>query len=349
MFGNLLFTISGGLNFILLRKTAIFNMLLIILSMISLCMTGYGAPRTDHEKIIREALRRTEFVYHPSKSSENKNLENVSMKKAVENKTEEIIKSDKFYVVLDDVLQKRGLKRKDVCDETDPVQHRILREYGAIFLTAESVMPPPSCMFTSVDEVAKFQEKAGIQSENVNEAVIELQPKAMKALLEAREEARSQNLDITPRDGAEAARRGFEDTLRLWNSRFEPACEHWKLKGRLSVEQVERLKSLPVKDQVKEVLELEKRGIYFNTWFNNSILYSVAAPGTSQHLSMLAFDANEFGNAKVRKILANHGWFRTVKNDTPHFTYLGVKESDLKNMGLKKIKTGDGDFWVPNV
>src|SRR5207237_580072 len=104
--------------------------------------------------------------------------------------------------------------------------------------------------------------------------------------LKAREKAQEKGLDITPRGGSEAARRSFEDTLRLWKSRFEPASEYWKNQGRLTEKQVETLKVLPIKEQVREVLELEKQKIFFNTRFDNSILYSVAAPGTSQHLSM---------------------------------------------------------------
>ena len=95
------------------------------------------------------------------------------------------------------------------------------------------------------------------------------------------------------------------------------------------------------------VLDLENKGVFFSTDFKKSILYSVAAPGTSQHLSMLAFDVKEFGDEKIRRILANHGWFRTVQSDAPHFTYLGYKESDLERLGLRKIP--DGGFWVPNV
>ncbi|MCA1850146.1 MAG: zinc ribbon domain-containing protein [Acidobacteria bacterium] len=37
-----------------------------------------------------------------------------------------------------------------------------------------------------------------------------------------------------PRDGAEAARRTYADTLRLWRSRFLPALEHWTKQGRLA-------------------------------------------------------------------------------------------------------------------
>ena len=158
----------------------------------------------------------------------------------------------------------------------------------------------------------------------------------------------TEGVSITPRDGAEAGRRTYRKTLDLWNSRFLKACDHWQGKGRLTADQVARLKSLPIKQQVDEVLKLEESGIYFNTFFNNSILYSVAAPGTSQHLSMLALDVSEFADEKVRRILARHGWFRTVQNDEPHFTYLGLEESKLPAYGLKKVSKNGGEYWIPD-
>jgi hypothetical protein len=215
-------------------------------------------------------------------------------------------------------------------------------------------------MFTSEAEVIQFQTKAGIAIENVNGIQIELQPNAMKALLEATEDAKAQGLSITPRGGAESARRGYEDTLRLWKSRFEFSLKFWQDKGKISNEKAEKLLSLPIKDQVKEVLELEKNGIFFNKSLrqngsvlnetaDRSILYSVAAPGTSQHLSMLALDIEEYENKQVREILAKHGWFRTVQNDNPHFTYLGRNESELESFGLKKIEKDTGEYWIPNI
>ncbi|MCU0239114.1 MAG: hypothetical protein MUC29_06705 [Pyrinomonadaceae bacterium] len=266
------------------------------------------------------------------------------MKEAIERP-----KKQKFQESLTEILPKRGMNLGTICDESDSVSKRILHEYGSIFIANESVLPPTVCMFTSDEEVNNFQAKAGISSENVNGTQIELQPNAMKALLSAVEEAKAQGLSITPRGGEESARRGYADTLRLWKSRFEPACEHWLGKGKLNAEQIEKLKVLPIKEQVKEVLELEKDGIYFNTFFNNSILYSVAAPGTSQHLSMLALDVEEFGNKRVREILAKNGWFRTVQNDDPHFTYLGRSEAELESFGLKKIENDKGEYWIPNV
>ena len=254
-----------------------------------------------------------------------------------------------FYASLDATLAKRGLKTSALYNSADEVERRILEDYGAVFLASEKVLPPPVCIFTSAEEVSAFQTKAKSASIEIAGARIELQHAALSALLKARAEAVEKNLNITPRDGAEASRRSFEDTVRLWNSRFLPALDYWETRGRLSAEQAEELKSLPVRRQVAAVLELEKAGIFFNTFFNNSILYSVAAPGASQHLSMLAFDAVQFGNPRIRQILARHGWFRTVKGDAPHFTFLGVAESDLPSLGLKKIETGDGEFWIPNV
>lgn len=314
---------------------------------------GWGCM-SDEKKSGKSTPRVGSYNYNVNRENTNLNTNttNENLTKPMENKsstenTPASVDRSNFYSVLEYTLSKQNLKKSDICDESNPVQKRILEEYGAVFLT--NAAPPPACMFTTEAQVTDFQNKVGARTETIGGAPVALQSEAMTALLSAIEEAKTQNLKITPRDGAEASKRGFEDTLRLWKSRFEPACEHWKKLGKLNDEQINKLKSLPINEQVKEVLELEKQGIYFNTFFNATILSSVAAPGTSQHLSMLAFDAEEFANEKVQKIMGNHGWFRTVKGDAPHFTFLGVKEDDLKNMGLQKVETKDGDFWIPNV
>jgi hypothetical protein len=79
------------------------------------------------------------------------------------------------------------------------------------------------------------------------------------------------------------------------------------------------------------------------------VLYSIAAPGTSQHIAMLAFDANEFRDARVREILAANGWFQTVLSDLPHFTFLGLKEEELPARGLKSVEVEGQKFWIPDV
>ncbi len=327
---------------------------------------GLGCSETDREPKPTPPPRRGEYQMaednnQPSNSTTTTNVNNYNsesnkMSNVTENKSP--VGSEKtnpvavdrtnFYSVLEASLSKHNLNKSSICDENNAVQKRVLLEYGALFLTTAAT-PPPTCMFKNEDEVRNFQTKAGIASQNIGGVNIELQPTAMKALLAAIAEAKSKGLSITPRDGTDAGRRSFGASLENWKSRFDPACEHWKKKGKLTAEQVNRLKSLPMIEQVKEVLELEKQGLYFNTFFNATILSSVAAPGTSPHISMYAFDVTEFQKPEVKQILANHGWFRTIKGDEPHFTFLGVKEDELKNMGLQKIDTPKGVFWVPNV
>jgi hypothetical protein len=254
-----------------------------------------------------------------------------------------------FYEALAKALKKRKIKLDSICPPSDPVARRILEEYGAIFVADKKVTLPPVCIFTSEEQVTKFQDDAGFEAEKIGFDEVELQPEALKKLNKAREEAKKEGLDITSRDGAEGARRNYEDSVRLWNSRFEPALDYWLSQGRLTAEEVARLRSLPLLQQVAEVLELEKTGIYFSKDLSKSILYSIAAPGSSQHIAMLAFDVNEFENPRVREIMAKHGWFQTVLSDLPHFTFLGLKEKDLPKRGLRKFEINGQVFWIPNV
>ena len=254
-----------------------------------------------------------------------------------------------FYEALRKALKKRKINLDAICPPADAVSRRILEEYGALYVADKKVKPPPVCVFRNEEEVRKFQEDAGYEAERIGFDEVELQPEALKHLRKAREDAQKEGLDITPRDGAEAARRNYDDSLRLWNSRFEPALAYWLGQGRLTQEQVERLRSLPLFQQIGEVLELEKSGIYFSKDLSKSILYSIAAPGASQHIAMLAFDVNEFENPRVREIMAKHGWFQTVLSDLPHFTFLGLKEKDLPKHGLRSVEVNGQVFWIPNV
>lgn len=254
-----------------------------------------------------------------------------------------------FYEALTKALKKRKVNLESICPSSDLVSRRILEEYGAVYVASRKVLPPPVCIFTDEDQVTKFQEDAGVGAELIGFDEIELQPEALKQLVKARKAAEKEGLPITPRDGAEAARRNYEDSVRLWNSRFQPALDYWLGKGRLTSEQVDRLRSLSLLQQIAEVLELEKTGIYFSKDLSKSILYSIAAPGTSQHIAMLAFDVNEFENPRVREIMAEHGWFQTVLSDLPHFTFLGLKEKDLPKNGLRSVEVNGQVFWIPNV
>ena len=231
---------------------------------------------------------------------------------------------------------------------TDDAGRLLLKEYGAVFLARNGAMPPKKVVFTDEADVTAFQSTLKRSSEPMGGYNVELQTAAMTALKEAQSEARLSNLSISPR-GADSARRGYTQTVSLWASRVNPGFAHWVGKGRVTQAEANRIKSLPPYQQVPEILKLERDNIFFAKDLSKSIIYSVAPPGTSQHLSMLALDVEQFENAKVRAILANHGWFQTVVSDLPHFTYLGVAEKELPGLGLRKVTSGGRVFWVPDI
>jgi hypothetical protein len=232
--------------------------------------------------------------------------------------------------------------------QTDEVEMRLLTDYGAMFVARGGVVPPPTIIFIDEAAVGTWQASVKTMRADFGGITVELQTPAMTALMEARSEAQKSSLDITPR-GSDAARRSYSETLTLWQSRVNPGLSHWVTEGSLSEQEAARIRALAPLDQIPEILRLEKQGIYFSKDFSKSILYSVAAPGTSQHLSMLAFDVKEYDNPTVRSILARHGWFQTVSSDTPHFTFLGVTEDELPSLGLKKVKSEGRNFWVPKI
>ncbi len=239
-------------------------------------------------------------------------------------------------------------KRLEECDDSFLEQITLL-EYGAIYAAdSKKVKLPVKCFFGRESEVQAFQKRLKIKSEIINGIRIELQSEALDALLNARNEAFRAGFDITPR-GADASRRSFEDTVGLWNSRINPALAYWQKKGKLTAGKAQKLKSLPIGEQVAEIFKLEEKRFFFGTNFTKSIFHSVAPPGTSQHLALLAIDIEQFDNPKVRAILAKHGWFQTVKNDTPHFTFLGVPEGQLPARGLQKIVFEKRTYWIPKI
>jgi hypothetical protein len=229
----------------------------------------------------------------------------------------------------------------------DSVENRLLAEYGSVFV-AQNVLPPTKIVFEDEADVTYFQSNLEASSETLGSFPIELQAKAMDDLLSAVSEAREAGKDIRPRF-ADSARRNYKDTVGLWRSRVEPALEHWSALGRISGEEVIKIKGLSPYDQVAVVLKLEEDGIYFAKDLSKSILYSVAPPGASQHLSMLALDVAEFDDPQICDILARNKWFQTVVSDLPHFTYLGIEEPNLPGYGLKLVTTGQRRFWLPDL
>src|SRR5918995_6147158 len=58
-----------------------------------------------------------------------------------------------FEVVLGEALASRGIDPDCFCPADDLVARRVLEEYGAMFVAAESVVVPAVCIFTSEEEL----------------------------------------------------------------------------------------------------------------------------------------------------------------------------------------------------
>lgn len=232
-------------------------------------------------------------------------------------------------------------------DLSSDVSKKMYQEYGAMFFAKNGAIPPNKVVFANESEVSNWQSSIPKSVEGINGIPVELQKPAMASLLQAIAEAEKKGVSITPR-GTDAAKRNYQGTVSLWNSRVNPNLDYWTKNGRLDNAEAERIKSLPIPQQISEIFKLEGQGMFFSTDRSKSIIYSVAPPGTSQHISMLALDVNEHENPIVRQILANHGWFQTVVSDAPHFTYLGAKESQLSQLGLKRTVNGNRAYWIPN-
>jgi hypothetical protein len=249
---------------------------------------------------------------------------------------------------MNDSLFLSNIRRAIVEEIEDPIAARLLPDYGSVFVAGAGATPPDRIIFRNENEVMEFQRSVEIGSVEFAEIKIELQKTAADALQQAVGSAKGEGLSITPR-AADSGRRSYADTVELWHSRVEPALVHWVTASRLPAEKADWIRTLSPFEQVPVVFELETEGIWFAKDLSKSIIYSVAPPGTSQHLSMLAFDVAEFNESRVREILAEHYWYQTVISDLPHFTYLGVAESGLPNLGLKKIIHGEKRFWVPDI
>lgn len=230
---------------------------------------------------------------------------------------------------------------------TDGVGLRMLREYGAMFV-AKNVKPPTVVVFRDENEVRSFQSGVGSEKATIGGVEVELQPAALNALKEAVEEAKSKGLTITPRN-ADSSKRTYMQTVDNWKSRVDPGLANWVGKGKLAKADADRIALLQPSEQVAEIFKLEEQGMYFAKNFDKSIIYSVAPPGTSQHISMLALDVAEFDKPAVRSILSANGWFQTVTSDLPHFTYLGVPETQLGALGLKPVTNDNRTFWIPDL
>jgi hypothetical protein len=231
------------------------------------------------------------------------------------------------------------------------VEKRLFAEYGSVFATA--AVPPPAIIFDDAAEVDEFQSSLVLGQGVFGEHRITLQATAINALLAASDARSRAGMHLTAR-ASDAGARSFSDTIGLWLRNVHRGLDHWEQLGRIDPERAQSIRELKPVDQIAVILDLENsQHLFFGTFFDRSILYSVAAPGASQHLSMLAFDVTEYQDPEIDRLLGDYGWYRTVPYDLPHFTYLGHQPSSLPTLGLQHVERTIGErlygFWTPDI
>jgi hypothetical protein len=229
--------------------------------------------------------------------------------------------------------------------KTDRTGIALLREYGAIYLSRG--VTPPTVRFTNKADVEAFQQILPTESVVLVERELVLQRRAARALQLAHNELAKQEIILLAKSRRPAGRSYF-DTVINWDSRMAPGIEHWRSEGRLEDSDAGRILQLADGPQIDAILRMEERGLWCNRSHTRSILTSVAAPGSSQHNSLLAIDVLPVNSPVVTDVMAKHGWYRTVKADQPHFTWLGLPEEELSQLGLKKVNIGGLHYWVPD-
>jgi hypothetical protein len=240
--------------------------------------------------------------------------------------------------------------KKDLIEET------ILYEYGAIFLSQVFNDHPeirPSKCYMNEKEVGDYLKKFSAMDNKLEFGAFYLQTDAKKKLLDVFTKQGgyievARNFNGTTKNSIRKSTKG--DLNDDWAQRdFPDTINNWKCGLKRS--------------EIEKVIKGEDK---------NCSIYLSAIPGSSQHHFGLAIDVNngksnfdikqckKYVNCKIcdencEKVLNDYGWFRTVRYDAFHFTYLGWNKDELSRLGLKSVSCKDKNlnrefiYWVPKM
>lgn len=191
--------------------------------------------------------------------------------------------------------------------QADTFAYILLRAYGAAWVNQESAITLPSTViFADEQETLDFQ--ANLKMAKVDGSRdCYLQESAAIALNKAQ---KLTNIPLKSGYGASDCTRSFATNLRFWH-----------------------------KYANNKTLEKVKQGK------ETAILGIVAPPGTSQHLWGLAVDLR-VSHDRQRQALNQYGWFQTVENDVPHWTYVGLSEDELSQFGFQNKVVRGITYWL---
>jgi hypothetical protein len=185
-------------------------------------------------------------------------------------------------------------------------EYILLKAYGAVFINQNPEVKLPPKVI--LDNEQETQDFQGTMRVTLVEGTSECY--LQKAAADAFSKARN-IIDIPLKSGFSGdCTRSYSTNLRFWQ-----------------------------KYANNQTLEQVKQGT------ETRILGVVAPPGTSQHLWGLALDLR-VSNSAQREALNQNGWFQTVENDVPHWTYLGWDKESLQQFGLQNKIVGGVTYWV---
>lgn len=186
-------------------------------------------------------------------------------------------------------------------------EYILLRTYGAVFVNQDiGIKLPQKDIFANEQETQDFQATLTMGHVDGTKDCY-LQKSAADALNKARIQ---QDIPLKSGYGSGDCTRTFSTNLRFWH-----------------------------KYANNQILAKVKQGQ------ETKILGIVAPPGTSQHLWGLAIDLR-ISNQKQRQALNQNGWFQTVENDVPHWTYVGISEGNLPVFGFKSKIVRGITYWI---
>ncbi|WP_193196123.1 D-alanyl-D-alanine carboxypeptidase family protein [Nostoc sp. MG11] len=194
-------------------------------------------------------------------------------------------------------------------------EYILLRAYGAAFVNPDTeIKLPQKDIFANEQETQEFQDTL-IMGQVDGTKDCYLQKSAADALNKARSSYRGasltlQNIPLKSGYGSGDCTRSFATNLRFWH-----------------------------KYANNQILARVQQGK------ETKILGLVAPPGTSQHLWGLAIDLRA-SNQRQKQALNQNGWFQTVENDIPHWTYIGLREENLSQFGFKNQVVRGITYWV---
>ena len=199
------------------------------------------------------------------------------------------------------------VRKLAIIPQPDSFEYILLRTYGAAFVNPDTqIKLPVKDIFANEQETQEFQATLTMGHVDGTNDCY-----LQKAAAEALSKARSlQKIPLKSGYGTGDCTRTFATNLKFWQ-----------------------------KYANNQILARVRQGK------ETKILGLVAPPGTSQHLWGLAIDLR-VSSKEQRKALNQNGWFQTVQNDVPHWTYVGLSEENLPLFGFKKQVVQGITYWI---